>query len=93
VAIRFEPDDCPLPLITAKAQGADAQRLREAARDANVPIVRNIPLARELNFRADYDDVIPEDLFEPVAEVLAWAQRVTRDFERDPSVSLYRDTQ
>ena len=69
--------------------GPDALAMRAAALESGVPVLRNVPLARELNFRADFDDVVPEDLFDAVAEVLVWAQRVASEHAQDDSVPLY----
>lgn len=60
------------------ARGADhlALRIRTLAREHGVPIVENPPLARALHARADVGDRIPGDLFEAVAEVLAYLIRL-----------------
>jgi type III secretion protein U len=58
--------------------------MREAARDAGVPIVRNVALARALDAQVDIDDEVPEGLFDAVAQVLAWAQDLR-------SNSMHRD--
>ena len=44
--------------------------------EAGVPVIRDVPLARALNYRADEDELIPEEFFDAVAEVIAWAERV-----------------
>lgn len=83
VALAYDEDDCPVPMVSAKAEGHKARRMREAARAAGVPIVRHIPLARELNFRVPNDDVVPEDLFDAIAEVLVWARDARENAEGD----------
>ena len=47
-----------------------AEQILKIARDENIPIIRNIPLAWSL-LQIDEGDAIPEDLYEPVAEVLS----------------------
>ena len=61
-----------------RRDGADhvALRIRTIAREHGVPIVENPPLARSLYGRAEVGDRIPADLFEAVAEVLAYLIRL-----------------
>ena len=79
IAILYEPEQTAVPTITAKGEGHLARLMRREAEDAGVPVIRDVPLARTLNFCADEDDFIPEEFFDAVAEVLAWAERVRRD--------------
>lgn len=76
IAIDFEPGRCPVPTISAKGEDHVARAMREAAEDAGVPIVRNVPLARELLARCDEGEVVPPDLFDVLAEVIVWADSV-----------------
>lgn len=76
IAIDFEPGRCPVPTISAKGEDHVARAMREAAEDAGVPIVRNVPLARELLARCEEGEVVPPDLFDVLAEVIVWADSV-----------------
>ncbi|WP_457388439.1 EscU/YscU/HrcU family type III secretion system export apparatus switch protein [Roseateles sp. P5_E1] len=76
IAIDFEPGRCPVPTVSAKGEDHVARAMREAAEDAGVPIVRNVPLARELLARCEEGEVIPPDLFDVLAEVIVWAEGV-----------------
>jgi type III secretion protein U len=78
IAILYDPAQTAVPTITAKAEGHLARLMRREAEDAGVPVIRNVPLARSLNFCAEEDDFIPEEFFDAVAEVLAWAERMRR---------------
>ena len=89
VALYYDPEETVVPMITAKGEGPVAKLIRQAAEQADVPIMRNVPLARALNYRGDEDDFIPEDLFEAVAEVLAWADHVRQQADAGQSVGLY----
>jgi type III secretion protein U len=73
VALEFDSKALSVPVVSAKGIGREAQQMREAARDAGVPIVRNVALARALDAQVDVDDEVPEGLFDAVAQVLAWA--------------------
>jgi type III secretion protein U len=80
VAILYEPERTAAPVITARAEGNLAKLMRRDAEEAGVPVIRNVPLARALNFHGEDDEIIPERFFDAVAEVIAWAEqaRATR---------------
>jgi type III secretion protein U len=71
IAIRYDEDETPLPLVLAKGEGALAARIIEVAHEEGIPVMQNIPLARELFERAPLNQYIPSELIEPVAAVLA----------------------
>jgi flagellar biosynthetic protein FlhB len=77
-AIRFDPDKEDAPRLLGKGRGYLAEKIKEIARREGIPIIRNIPLAQSLN-ELEIDDLIPEDLFEAVAEVLRWVELVLRE--------------
>ncbi len=76
VAIRYEPEETPVPVITAKGEGNLAKLMRREAEEAGVPVIRDVPLARALSFHGEEDELVPEQFFDAVAEVIAWAERV-----------------
>ena len=69
VAISYDKQKDPAPRILAKGADAVAARIREIAKQHDVPMVRNVPLAHALH-RLDLGDEIPEALYDAVAEVL-----------------------
>jgi flagellar biosynthetic protein FlhB len=71
VAIQYNREEMAAPEITAKGQRKFAEMILQIAREEKVPIVRNIPLAWSL-LQLEIGDAIPEDLYEPVAEVLSF---------------------
>lgn len=82
VALAYDPEEHPAPVVTAKGLGALALEMRAAAEGEGVPVIRNIAVARALNERAALDDVVPADLFAAVAEVIVFARRMRTDAER-----------
>lgn len=74
IALQYDEDDTPLPLVTAKGEGALAQMMIDAAIEAGVPVMQNIPLAHALFDEASVNQYIPSDLIEPVAAVLRLVQ-------------------
>jgi len=76
VALRFDPAEMTAPRVTAKGADYIAERIRETAREHNVPIVENKPLAQTLFKMTELGDYIPADLYRAVAEVLAYVYRL-----------------
>ena len=74
VALDYEKDRTPLPVILAKGQGVLAARMIKIAQEEGIPIMRNVPLARSLFDQGTENSYIPQDLIGPVAEVLRWVQ-------------------
>ncbi len=72
VAIRYEPSEIDAPVVLAKGEGYLAQRIKDVAREHNVHIVENKPLARMLYHNVDIGQAIPPELYQAVAEVLAF---------------------
>lgn len=71
IAMRYDdPERTPLPVVLAKGKGSTAFAMVRAAREAGVPVIQNIPLARALMANARPDSYIPVELIEPVAELL-----------------------
>ena len=72
VAIRYEPQKRPAPYVVAKGADYMAQRIKDVAKENEVEIVENKPLAQALYNSAEIGDAIPPDLYRAVAEVLAF---------------------
>lgn len=77
-AVALEYNDAKMDAPTIIAMGMDFQalKLREKAKEFNVTIVENKPLARALYAQADIGDPVPEELFGAVAEILAYVYRI-----------------
>ena len=73
-AIYYERGKTPLPLLRAKGSGFIALRMISVAREENIPIVENVPLARALYNELEVNDIIPSNLLEPVTEILRWVR-------------------
>ncbi len=72
VAIRYRPDEMRAPLVLAKGAEEMAQRIKDAARSAGVPIVERRALARALFRAVQVGSEIPPALYKAVAEILAY---------------------
>ncbi|MBA4804282.1 MAG: flagellar biosynthesis protein FlhB [Brevundimonas sp.] len=79
VALRYEPDQGDAaPVCVAKGVDALALRIREVAREHEVPVVENVPLARALYAAVDVDETIPREHFEAAARVIGFVMQARR---------------
>ncbi|WP_379151374.1 flagellar biosynthesis protein FlhB [Paenibacillus sp. sgz5001063] len=76
VALKYDGSQMEAPQIIAKGQDHVALRIRELAKEHGVMTMENKPLARALFQRAEIGDVVPADLFQAVAEVLAYVYKL-----------------
>lgn len=72
VAIRYEPSEADAPIVLAKGEGFLAQRIKDVAKENSIEIVENKPLARMLYHNVDIGQAVPPELYQAVAEVLAF---------------------
>ncbi len=72
VAIKYDSAVAPAPLVLAKGSDYLAQRIKDMARDNDIYIVENKPLARMLYTNVDVGSMVPPELYQAVAEVLAF---------------------
>lgn len=79
VALRYNRDEAPLPVVLAKGENLVARQILDVAEKHEVPVMQNVDLARALYDRAEIDQLIPADLIEPVAEVLRWVRRLAQE--------------
>lgn len=76
VALQYDPQTMAAPVVLAKGAGRLAERIKEIAREHGVTIVENPPLARALYDTVAVGTQIPPDLYQAVAEVLAYVWRL-----------------
>jgi flagellar biosynthetic protein FlhB len=72
VALRYDPAAMAAPTVVAKGAGFLAQRIKEIAREHGIPIVEDKPLAQAMYKAVKLGGMIPDNLFQAVAEVLAY---------------------
>ena len=76
VAIDYEQGRTKLPVILAKGQGDLAKRMIAVAKEENIPIMRQPPLARALFAEGEEESFVPSDLLVQVAEVLRFIEKM-----------------
>lgn len=72
VALRYNRDIDDAPVVIAKGADFLAEKIKAEARNYSIQIVENKPLARMLYFNVELDSPIPPELYQMVAEVLAF---------------------
>ncbi len=76
VAVKYEQGKARAPIVVAKGEDFLAAKIKDVAKEANVTIVENKPLARMLYYNVDIDQEIPPELYQAVAEVLAFVYKL-----------------
>jgi flagellar biosynthetic protein FlhB len=76
VALQYDREKMKAPRVVAKGAALIAQRIKDLARENDVPVVENPPVARALYRAAEIDEEIPPDLYVAVAEILAFVYRL-----------------
>jgi flagellar biosynthetic protein FlhB len=84
VALSYRAAEMSAPRILGKGAGYVAQRIREVARERNIPMVENKPLAQLLYRQVEVGREIPAALYRAVAEVLAYIYRLRRGGQTAP---------
>jgi len=75
VALAYRRDEMSAPRVVAKGADHLAMKIREIAKENNIPMVENVPVARALH-KVDLGAEIPEELFKAVAEILAYVYSI-----------------
>lgn len=82
IALRYDEQSMEAPQVVAKGAGHVAERIRSIAQQHGVPLVENPPLARALFETAGLGQSVPRELYEGVAEVLAFVYHLKRSRSR-----------
>ncbi|NVN84677.1 MAG: flagellar biosynthesis protein FlhB [Rhodopseudomonas sp.] len=77
VALKYERG-MPAPICVAKGQDAIALKIREVAKEHDIPIVENVPLARSLYATVEVDAEIPVEHYQAVAEIIGYVMGLKR---------------
>ncbi|MFC1495938.1 flagellar biosynthesis protein FlhB [Candidatus Margulisiibacteriota bacterium] len=79
VAIQYKARQMKAPILLAKGLRKAAEEIKKIADEANVPIVENEPLARSIYRTTDVGEKMPRELYQAVAEVLAYIYKLKRE--------------
>lgn len=78
VALKYDQAVMEAPVVVAKGAGIVARRIKEVAEEHGVPVVEDVVLARSLYDGVELGQAIPVDLYQAVADVLAFVYRMRR---------------
>lgn len=81
VALYYQEEETPLPIILAKGRGETALYMIRTAHEHSIPVFENISLARGLSAKANVDNYIPLEFMEPVAEILRMVKRLSENYD------------
>jgi flagellar biosynthetic protein FlhB len=89
VALSYDPEKAPAPVVLAKGRGEKALAMRELAAELSVPVLSSPALARSVFFTTRENQMIREELYAAVAAVLAFVLALKRgDTPPDLQVSV-----
>lgn len=83
IALKYDPEEEPAPIILTMGQDFVADQIIKIGLENNIPIMRNVDLARELYTKGKISEYIPEDTYEAVAEILKWI----KSLEQNPDLN------
>ena len=78
VALKYNAEKDAAPRVVAKGMRLKAEKIREIAKQYNIPVMKNVSLANSL-YRVDVGQEIPEELFDAVAEILNFVWALQRE--------------
>jgi len=78
IAIKYDEDKAIAPYIVAKGTDQIAFKIKEIAKKHDVVTVENRPLARSLYSETEIGDLVPEEFFKAIAEILAYVYRLNK---------------
>ncbi len=76
VALKYDLDEMPAPVVVAKGADHIARRIREIAKENDVPILENPPLAQALHAGVEIGEEVPEQHYKAVAEIISYVLRL-----------------
>ena len=78
VALRYKENLDKAPVVVAKGMDFLAQRIKEKAREYDIAIVENKPVARALYAACEVDDEIPPELYQAIADILIYVYKTIK---------------
>lgn len=87
IAVEYNNETDPAPKIVTMGEGTVADLIMKIAQENNIPIMRNVNLARTLYAKGKISDYIPEETYQAVAEILQWIEGLAA---MEPGMELFK---
>jgi flagellar biosynthetic protein FlhB len=81
IALSYDENKHEAPIVLAKGKDHLARKIKEKAKELDIEMVENRPLAQALYFYCDVGDEVPEDLYQAVAEILAYVYQIKNNLK------------
>lgn len=81
IAIKYEQGKSKAPMVVAKGADYVALKIREIAKENDIPIIENKPLARLIYKKVEIDQEIPEEMYQAVAEILVAIYKIKNRYK------------
>lgn len=78
VAIKYKEGQMEAPILVAKGADNIAIKIKELAKNSDIPIIENKPLARLIYSEVELDENIPQEMYQAVAEILAMVYKLNQ---------------
>lgn len=85
IAIGYQREIDPAPYVISKGQDFNAEQMIKIAEEYNIPVVRNIKLAHKLWEEGEIYEFVPEETYEPLAEIMRWISALNTETEYEYS--------
>lgn len=82
IAIRYEKGKDNAPIVVAKGADVLAFKIREIAKENDIPIIENKPLARFIYKKVEIDQEVPEEMYQAIAEVLVAVYKIKNRYKK-----------
>ncbi len=83
VALKYEIGKSKAPIVLAKGMDLVAQKIKKIAVENDVPLHEDVPLARALYKNCEVGQEIPEDMFNTVAQILAYIYKLKQEKKKN----------
>ena len=78
IALKYDDEYMDAPIVVAKGADFVAQKIKLIAKENDIVMVENRPLARAMYDQVEIGQKIPEEFFKAIAEILAYVYRIKR---------------
>ncbi len=82
IALMYDISKAPAPIVVAKGKGLIAEKIKEIAKEHNIPIKEDKPLAQALYKSVEIGEMIPEEFYQAVAAILATLEKFRKKYRR-----------